>query len=246
MAQHLQDIADPDDAVAEGIATALEWLPEDKHMDLLLIAGRANAFSRTVTSAGGGTANCRRAYELSGLRLLNVGVLDGFLTTWQRALATFGEGSPQGGDGLDQSAQLRSLQHDLESVAAGDWTGVAWETYAEANRRQSRVLAAIAELDERLKAEVDRSAAVVSAGRRDLEAVRQWVLDAAAGVSGTPLGEQLLWPVVSRGAAEVAEIVERSNAHLAAIAGRVRTLGADYDALSPPDSQGESKHGQWQ
>ena len=50
LAEHLQGITDPEEAVAEGIATALEWLPQDKHMGLLLMPGRASAFSQTVTS----------------------------------------------------------------------------------------------------------------------------------------------------------------------------------------------------
>ncbi|KUI05944.1 TetR/AcrR family transcriptional regulator [Mycobacterium sp. IS-3022] len=50
LADHLQGVTDPQEAVAEGIATALEWLPKDKHMGLLLMPGRASAFSQTVTS----------------------------------------------------------------------------------------------------------------------------------------------------------------------------------------------------
>ncbi|BBY45633.1 TetR family transcriptional regulator [Mycolicibacterium celeriflavum] len=50
LADHLQGVTDPQEAVAEGIATALEWLPKDKHMGLLLTPGRASAFSQTVTS----------------------------------------------------------------------------------------------------------------------------------------------------------------------------------------------------
>jgi AcrR family transcriptional regulator len=50
LADHLQGISDPVEAVAEGIATALEWLPKDKHIGLLLMPGRASAFSQTVTS----------------------------------------------------------------------------------------------------------------------------------------------------------------------------------------------------
>ncbi len=36
---HLQGITDPVDAVAEAVATALEWLPEDKHLGLLICSG---------------------------------------------------------------------------------------------------------------------------------------------------------------------------------------------------------------
>jgi AcrR family transcriptional regulator len=50
LAAHLQGVNDPVEAVAEGITTALEWLPKDKHMGLLLMPGRASAFSQTVTS----------------------------------------------------------------------------------------------------------------------------------------------------------------------------------------------------
>jgi AcrR family transcriptional regulator len=50
LADHLQGITDPVEAVTEGIATALEWLPKDKHIGLLLMPNRAGAFSQTVTS----------------------------------------------------------------------------------------------------------------------------------------------------------------------------------------------------
>jgi AcrR family transcriptional regulator len=49
LANHLNGITDPVDAVTEGIATALEWLPKDKHIGLLLIPGRA-AHTESVTS----------------------------------------------------------------------------------------------------------------------------------------------------------------------------------------------------
>jgi AcrR family transcriptional regulator len=50
MAAHLQGVSDPVEAVAEGIATALEWLPKDKHIGLLIVPGRANAHTESVTS----------------------------------------------------------------------------------------------------------------------------------------------------------------------------------------------------
>ena len=50
LATHLQGITDPADAVAEAIATALEWLPKDKHIGLLVVPGRANAHVESVTS----------------------------------------------------------------------------------------------------------------------------------------------------------------------------------------------------
>jgi AcrR family transcriptional regulator len=50
MAAHLSGITDPVEAVTEGIATALEWLPADKHIGLLLARDRGNAFTADVTS----------------------------------------------------------------------------------------------------------------------------------------------------------------------------------------------------
>ena len=47
---HLQGITDPADAVAEGVAAALEWLPKDKHLGLLIEPGRPNPHSEAVTS----------------------------------------------------------------------------------------------------------------------------------------------------------------------------------------------------
>lgn len=50
LAAHLAGINDPVDAVTEGIATAVEWLPHDKHMGLLLGPERAGVFSAEITS----------------------------------------------------------------------------------------------------------------------------------------------------------------------------------------------------
>ena len=50
MAAHLQGVSDPVEAVTEGIATALEWLPKDKHIGLLIVPGRADAHTESVTS----------------------------------------------------------------------------------------------------------------------------------------------------------------------------------------------------
>ena len=50
LAAHLRGITDPVDAVAEAVATTLEWLPEDKHLGLLLIHGRPHSHTESVTS----------------------------------------------------------------------------------------------------------------------------------------------------------------------------------------------------
>lgn len=50
VAEHLRGFTDPVDAVTEAIATALEWLPKDKHLGLLLAPGRADEHTVSVTS----------------------------------------------------------------------------------------------------------------------------------------------------------------------------------------------------
>ena len=161
-----------------------------------------------------------------------VGALEGFLTTWSRARATFGEGDPHAGAEFDRSAQLRSLQADVESAApAADWTGTSADTYADVNLRHGRTLGALADLDQRLAAELDRAAAVVAAGRRELDAAKQWVLDATASTFPSDGPEQTIWSAVSKGAGDVAEIIQRSHEDLGAIAERMRALASEYQEL---------------
>ena len=50
LADHLRGVTDPVDAVTEAIATALEWLPQDKHIVLLLVSGKATEHTESVTS----------------------------------------------------------------------------------------------------------------------------------------------------------------------------------------------------
>ena len=50
LAEHLRGLTDPVDAVTEAIATALEWLPKDKHISLLIAPGRADEHTASVTS----------------------------------------------------------------------------------------------------------------------------------------------------------------------------------------------------
>jgi hypothetical protein len=162
-----------------------------------------------------------------------VGVLDGFMTTWSKARTTFGEGTPQDGAQFDNSPQLQQMQSNVESAKPGSqWTGAGADTYDVANQKQGRVLGEAAALDQKLRAEIDRSAAVVAAGRRDLDAVRQWVVSAASTVPQTPQGERMLYPIVGKGAGEIAEILQKSNGDLNAIAGRMRGIGSEYQALA--------------
>jgi AcrR family transcriptional regulator len=50
VADHLRGTTDPVEAVSEGIATALEWLPRDKHIGLLIVPGGSKTHIESVTS----------------------------------------------------------------------------------------------------------------------------------------------------------------------------------------------------
>jgi hypothetical protein len=128
-----------------------------------------------------------------------VGVLDAFLSTWSNARSTFGEGTPQTGPQFDNSVSLRHMQATVQSAAPGsNWTGGAANAYGAANAAHAEVFGKIADLDQRLSAKVDQSAQVVGTGRRNLDTVRQWVLDAAAAVPPGKNREQMLMPIVQR------------------------------------------------
>ncbi|MGE2689037.1 DUF6973 domain-containing protein [Mycolicibacterium pulveris] len=160
-------------------------------------------------------------------------VLDVFLSTWSNARQTFGTGSPQAGAQFDNSGPLRQLASELSSATPGcRWSGSAAAAYGTANTDHQRVLGQIAELDQQLSARVDESAHVVAAGRRDLEAVRQWVLDAAASVPPNEAGQAMMLPIVQKGVAQLAEIMQRSNRDLNAVGEKIRALGDEYQTLS--------------
>jgi hypothetical protein len=161
-----------------------------------------------------------------------VSVLNGFLSTWSNARQTFGEGTPQTGSQYDNSATLRGLQSTVETAAPGSkWTGGAANAYGAANTEHGRVLGQMAGLDQRLAAEVDNSAQVVDAGRRNLDAVRQWVVDAAASVPPGQAGETMKMAIAQRGLSQLQEIIQKSNGELNSIGGRIRALEQEYQAL---------------
>lgn len=158
------------------------------------------------------------------------------MATWSNARSTLGEGTLQDGAPFDRSNQLRQAQSRVESAAPGArWIGTAADSYAEANSKQARTLRRMAELDQRLGAEVDRSAAVVAAGRRNLDEVKQWVQDAASSVPPGVDREQTLLPIARKGIGDVADVVKQTNGDLNAIGARIRTIGDEYHGLGNAD-----------
>ncbi len=168
--------------------------------------------------------------------------IDGFLSTWSKAHATFGSGVPESGERFDQSQQLVRFQ-DMLNEAAPDsrWIGAAANAYGAVNSEQQRVLGQIADLDRRLSAHVTRSADVVTQGRRELDELREWVLDAAAAAPGGAPGEHVKMAVAAHGLSRLAEIVSTSNSDLNAVATDIAKLGPEYTALGDSQKFGTPK-----
>jgi uncharacterized protein YukE len=164
-----------------------------------------------------------------------VGAFDAFMATWSQARATFGEGEPADGSQFDHSARLRELGSQVESASPGTaWAGTASDSYAELNHKHARKLDDIGDLDRQLSREVQRSADVVRTGRQDMDTVRQWVSSVASTLPNNAVGQSMLWPVVSKGSAEVQQILTRSSGELSLIARRIAKIGGQYDALREP------------
>ncbi|WP_319452981.1 MULTISPECIES: EspA/EspE family type VII secretion system effector [unclassified Mycobacterium] len=161
-----------------------------------------------------------------------MGVLEGFLSTWSKARETFGEGVPQTGERFDQSGPLRQMQTTVESAAPGSrWNGTAASAYGTANTEHGKVFGQLAGLDRRLSAQVTQSADIVSTGRQNLDAVRQWVVDAAASVPPGKNRETQLMPIVQKGLGQLQDVITTSNGQLNTVAGEVKKIGGEYQAL---------------
>jgi len=165
-------------------------------------------------------------------------VLGGFLATWSQARTTFGDGVPTAGTSFDSSSELQQFEVATRSAAPGSgWIGGAADAYDVKNAEQARKLARMAELDQRIGQEVDRSADVVTHGREQLDTVREWVLALASSIPDDAAGEQMLLPIVAKGCADIADIVTSSNGELATIAERIRALGTEYAALGGDETK---------
>lgn len=159
-------------------------------------------------------------------------VLDAFTCTWSNARSSFGQGIPQTGERFDASGPLQRLWADVGTAATGSgWSGPASAAYHIVNTRHGRVIGELAGLDQRLRFHVDQSAHLISGGRIELEGVRTWVLDAAAGVPTTTAGERMLLPIVQKGVGDVIDIVRRTHAELNTVGAALGGLGDVYRAL---------------
>jgi uncharacterized protein YukE len=169
-----------------------------------------------------------------------VSALDGFYATWNDARNTFGEGTPQGGSQIDASPTFSKLGDDVQAAAPGDaWTGAASEAYGGANKKHGENLTKLADLDRRLAAQMDQAADVVTTGRGNLDAVRQWVTDAANSVPPGKQRDELLMKIASSGLGQVSEIVQTSNDANNTIRDNMNRLKPEFQAIGFKEEKGE-------
>lgn len=161
-----------------------------------------------------------------------MGAVEGFFRLWDKTRATYGEGTPQTGEQFDHSAILRELETQLESTAPGDqWTGTAADAYGAVNAEHRRVIGELANLDQRLGAQVTKSAQVVTAGRDDLENLRYRVAAIAARLPEGTAGDAMRYTLVRDGTSQLTELVRRSISDLNIVGAEIDRIGNEYAAL---------------
>ncbi|BBX29241.1 DUF6973 domain-containing protein [Mycolicibacterium alvei] len=162
-----------------------------------------------------------------------MGALDAFHTTWSQAPTTFGEGAPTTGDTFDGSSQLRDMQSTIESAAPDDrWQGTASQAYAAKNAEHAAVYGKLADLDQRMAAEVSRAAEVVSSGRQNLEHTRSWVSSVEASIPPGKTGEIMRVILASKGIGQISDVVTQSTGDMGDIGRRIEDIRKEYDAIA--------------
>lgn len=170
--------------------------------------------------------------------------IDAFYAAWTDARRTFGAGTPQAGADYDASSQLRRLGGDVAAAAPGSqWSGRAADAYEVRNALHRNRFDRLAELDQRLSRTIDRSAHVVTTGRRNLDALRQWVTDAANSVPPGQQREAQLMRIASSGLHSLREIVLGAHDQFGAIADDIVRVKGEYDALDYQEEEPEPSSG---
>lgn len=176
--------------------------------------------------------------------------LDGFYSTWNKARATFGVGTPVDGSQHDGSSQLLRMKGMVESAAQHDgWQGKGAEAYAAANREHAAVYQKLADLDKKMAAEVTNAANIVTNGRTQLDTTKSWVDSAVKSLPASlssQAREQSLIPIATKGITQVKNTVSTANGEMLKIGSRITDIKNQYDELQNqklgPDKDGkESK-----
>ncbi|OBI77547.1 hypothetical protein A5664_19755 [Mycolicibacterium fortuitum] len=175
-------------------------------------------------------------------QVVPVSVLEAFLTVSRAAQSSFGTGTPQPGTPLSESSTaVRSVETDLRGASpGGQWTGTASDAYAQANIKHIGNIGAFAELDQRLGAQIDSAADVVSNGRENVISVHNWVVRLAELVPSGPLREALLLPIVNTGIAQIGAAVLRTKFDLSSISDEITEIANEYQKLGAGEGAGST------
>ncbi|WP_217155227.1 EspA/EspE family type VII secretion system effector [[Mycobacterium] fortunisiensis] len=169
--------------------------------------------------------------------------LDGFHSTWSQARETFGSGVPQDGTEFDKGAdELRRMQSTVATAKPDSrWQGTAADSYAVKNELHAGTYGKLAELDQRMSAELNRSANVVTAGRQSLDQIHAWATSAAAATPGGPSGEKMKLIIANKGIGEITEVITQSSAEMAAIGDDIREIGREYEGVGEENGALDAK-----
>lgn len=162
--------------------------------------------------------------------------LDGFYSTWNKARATFGVGTPVDGSQHDGSSQLLRMKGMVESAAQHDgWQGKGAEAYAAANKQHAAIYQKLADLDKQLAAEVTNAANIVATGRTQLDTTKSWV-DSAVDSLPTSLSpqarEKSLIPIAKQGITQLTNAMSTANGEMLQIGIRITDIKNQYDELT--------------
>ncbi|OKH62414.1 hypothetical protein EB74_16875 [Mycobacterium sp. SWH-M5] len=163
-----------------------------------------------------------------------MGALDGFYSTWNKARETFGQGVPTDGSQFDQSRSLTQMKASVEAAAPDDrWQGSGANAYAAANKDHAQVYQKLADLDQKMAAEVKNAANVVSVGRTNLDNAKGWVESMANSLPATSAQdrERKLIPIAREGINRVDNIVKTATSEMMGIKGRVTGFKTEYDTI---------------
>lgn len=157
-------------------------------------------------------------------------LVQAFLATWSAARATFGDDRPL--DGAFPGDVVGRLQADVENAGPGGvWDGAAADRYRELNAEHARSLGALADLDRRTTGYVDELAAVVAAGRHQLDDVRQWVIDMVDSLPPDVDADDALVPVLGQAIDRIVDIIVSSHAAITAAATGIDAVATEYRAV---------------
>lgn len=162
-----------------------------------------------------------------------MGAIDGFNATWKQARQTYGEGTPATGESFDQSSKLNQLKSDMDAAAPGGrWQGTAADAYGKVNTDHQQVLGRIAELDQKVAAQVNKAADIVSKGRQDLETNRTWVNDAANSTTNDRAGQTMKMVIASKGLQQLTDIMQGTDRDMQPVKNDLKKLQEEYETVS--------------